>query len=156
MSQKTITVGTSGAPASLDTNFGNAQDNFTELYARSDTTSGVVTSPLTASGSIGGSRVICDTSGLATYADSSDITTAHNIRGISSNAAADGDAVTVVTAGAITEVSWAWTPKQPVYVSTAGTLTQTPPSTGYIRKIGFAESSTTIVVQDSQPIILGA
>lgn len=30
--QKTITVGTSGSKASLDTNFGNAQDNFTELY----------------------------------------------------------------------------------------------------------------------------
>lgn len=30
--QKTITVGTSGSPASLDTNFGNAQDNFNELY----------------------------------------------------------------------------------------------------------------------------
>jgi len=34
MSQKTITVGTSGSPASLDTNFGNAQDNFTEIYAK--------------------------------------------------------------------------------------------------------------------------
>lgn len=30
--QKTITVGTSGTPASLDTNFSNAQDNFNELY----------------------------------------------------------------------------------------------------------------------------
>lgn len=30
--QKTITVGTSGSKASLDTNFGNAQDNFTDLY----------------------------------------------------------------------------------------------------------------------------
>lgn len=34
--QKTITVGTSGSPASLDTNFGNAQDNFTELYTGKD------------------------------------------------------------------------------------------------------------------------
>ena len=31
--QKTITVGTAGSPASLDTNFGNAQDNFTEVYS---------------------------------------------------------------------------------------------------------------------------
>jgi len=30
--QKTVTVGTSGSPASLDTNFGNIQDNFTEVY----------------------------------------------------------------------------------------------------------------------------
>ncbi len=30
--QKTVTVGTSGSQASLDTNFGNTQDNFTELY----------------------------------------------------------------------------------------------------------------------------
>lgn len=32
MSQKTITVGTVSSPASLDTNFGNTQDNFTEVY----------------------------------------------------------------------------------------------------------------------------
>jgi len=37
MAQKTITVGTAGTPASLDTNFGNAQDNFTELYASKHT-----------------------------------------------------------------------------------------------------------------------
>lgn len=30
--QKTVTVGTSETPASLDTNFGNIQDNFSELY----------------------------------------------------------------------------------------------------------------------------
>ena len=34
MTQKTITVGTLVSPASLDTNFGNAQDNFTELYTQ--------------------------------------------------------------------------------------------------------------------------
>jgi hypothetical protein len=33
MSQKTISVGTVGTPADLDTNFSNAQDNFTELYS---------------------------------------------------------------------------------------------------------------------------
>ena len=33
MAQATITVGTSGSKASLDTNFGNTQSNFTELYA---------------------------------------------------------------------------------------------------------------------------
>lgn len=30
--QKTVSVGTSGSKKSLDTNFGNTQDNFTELY----------------------------------------------------------------------------------------------------------------------------
>ena len=34
--QKTVTVGTSGSPASLDTNFGNTQDNFTEVYTAQD------------------------------------------------------------------------------------------------------------------------
>ena len=32
--QKTISVGTSGSKASLDTNFGNAQSNFTESYGK--------------------------------------------------------------------------------------------------------------------------
>jgi len=110
---------------------------------------------LTASGSIGGSRVICNTNGIATYADSSDVGTAHNISGISFNAAADGDPVTVITGGPITEVSWAWAPTLPVYVGTTGLLTQTPPINGYIRKIGFAQSATTVIVQEFQPIILG-
>jgi len=34
--RKTITVGTSGSKASLDTNFGNANDNFVELYGNVD------------------------------------------------------------------------------------------------------------------------
>lgn len=36
MSQKTITVGTIETPVDLDINFGNSQDNFTELYGWED------------------------------------------------------------------------------------------------------------------------
>jgi hypothetical protein len=40
--QKTVTVGTSGSPASLDTNFGNIKDNFDELYAHTYQLDGLI------------------------------------------------------------------------------------------------------------------
>lgn len=44
--QQAVTVGTSGSPASLDTNFGNIQSNFAEIYG---ITSGLGTAATTAS-----------------------------------------------------------------------------------------------------------
>ena len=110
---------------------------------------------LPANGAISGHKAVCNNNGSAIYADSSDTTTAHTFVGISYNAAADGDTVSIVTAGPTTETSWDWTPQQPVYVGIGGNLTQTAPTSGYIRRIGFAQNATTIFVQPSQPIILG-
>lgn len=45
MSQKIITVGTPSAKASIDTNFGNAQDNFTELYRSTKTAPAIIGTP---------------------------------------------------------------------------------------------------------------
>jgi len=135
----------------------NAGDIITaeQIEAIEAAAAGIVPTILRASGSIGGSRIVCNTGGVATYADSSDVGTAHNISGISSNAATTGGDVTVITEGPITESSWSWIPGQPIYVSTNGLLAQTSPASGYVRKIGFAQSATTIIVQTFQPIILG-
>jgi hypothetical protein len=111
---------------------------------------------LPARGAIGGHRAICNDNGAATYADNTDISTAHTFVGISYNAASDSDIVNIVTAGPVTEATWNWTPKQPIYIGTNGTLTQTAPTSGYIRRIGFAQTSTTVYVQPSQPLFIGA
>ena len=111
---------------------------------------------LPASGAISGHKAICNNGGSAVYADSTDPSTAHTLVGVSYNAAADGDTVSIVTVGPVTEVSWSWTPQQPIYIGTGGNLTQTAPTSGYIRRIGFAETATTVFVQPSQPLFLGA
>jgi hypothetical protein len=111
---------------------------------------------LPANGAIGGHKAICNDNGSAIYADNTDLSTAHTFVGISYNAAADGDTVSIVTAGPVTEVIWSWTPQQPIYIGTGGNLTQTAPTSGYVRRIGFAETATTVFVQPSQPLFLGA
>jgi len=111
---------------------------------------------LPANGAIGGHKAICNDNGSAIYADNTDLSTAHTFVGISYNAAADGDTVSIVTARAVTEVTWNWTPQQPIYIGKDGTLTQAAPTSGYIRRIGFAQTATTVFVQPSQPLFLGA
>lgn len=110
---------------------------------------------LPASGTIGGHKAVCNSNGSAVYADHTDSSTAHTLVGISYNAAADGDTVSIVTGGPVIEPTWSWTPQQPLYVGTGGNLTQTAPTSGYIRRIGFAQTSTTVFVQIFQPLFLG-
>lgn len=66
---------------------------------------------------------------------------------------ASGDAVAL---GVVDEPSWTWTPG-PVYLSTNGTLTQTPPSLGngdmFIRQVGSALSPTSLFFNPGAPIV---
>lgn len=110
---------------------------------------------LVASGPISGHRAICDASGLAIYADPTSDSTAHNLVGVSYGAAVDGGTVSVVTLGPLADPAFSFTPGLPVYVGPGGTLVQTPPAGGYIRRIGYARDATTLYIQISQPIIKG-
>lgn len=71
--------------------------------------------------------------------------------GITLNAASIGDTILVVRDGIITELTWNWIPDQPIFISTNGVLTQTPPSLP-IRRVGWAMSATQINL-DPQPTI---
>ena len=74
------------------------------------------------------------------------------IAGITAGAAAQGDPVTIHTAGPITEPGWTWTPG-PVFAGDNGVLTQTPPAGSWVRMIGMAVSPTKIII-NLQPVIL--
>jgi hypothetical protein len=68
------------------------------------------------------------------------------IIGITSNAAASGAAVTVLTVGTLTEGGWSWVPG-PIYcAASGGALTQTAPSTGAVVQVATAISATKIQV----------
>ena len=133
----------------LNTNF----DVIDAALAQATSTLSVVRQ---ASGAIGGHRVVITTStNTVTYADKSEPTHVGRVLGVTTNAADDGDDLLVVREGRVEHNGWSWTAFLPVYLSTNGTLTQTPPSTGFSQIVGFAETPTSLFVSLREPIILG-
>lgn len=106
---------------------------------------------------ISGHRMITiNADGKAIYADSTILSHANKVAGMSIGAA-DADAVVTINSyGKITEGSWNWTVNQPVYLSTNGLLTQTVPASPslYSLVIGTAVTSTTIFINIMPPIFL--
>lgn len=91
--------------------------------------------------------------GRARLASSSDVTQAGSVLGVSLTAADEGGSLNVRIIGEIEEPSWSWAPG-PVFLGLAGSLVQTPPSSGFIQQIGTAKSATILVVSLSTPIVL--
>lgn len=103
---------------------------------------------------IGGHKVICtDETGAAIYANSNVVVTASSVVGVSINAANIGDTVLVQFSGCITESSWSWEPKQPIYLGPNGTLNQACPTDGFVMIVGFAVTATKMNVGLKQAII---
>lgn len=94
---------------------------------------------VTAQENLGGHRVITAAGFHATEA------TLDQIVGISTAATVVGQKVSIKSIGFMSEPSWTWTPGQPLFVTGAGVLTQTPP-TGTVRRIAWAISATEINV----------
>lgn len=74
--------------------------------------------------------------------------------GIATADVSSAQAAAVQVEGAISNPSWNWVGSTPVFLYTDGTLSQTPPSTGYIQVIGYPTDSTTIVIEIDTPILL--
>lgn len=101
---------------------------------------------------LGGHRAVIATETGCNYADNTNPFHANRIVGITESAVGIGVLTAVVTAGPIAGYD-GLTFGQPIYVSTIGTLTQTPPTTGFVQRIGTATSATDFVVQ-IQPAII--
>ena len=71
--------------------------------------------------------------------------------GVTRAATNQGDSLSVVRIGFLSEDSWTWTPNAPVFCTTDGVLTQSVP-VGILRRIGWAISPTQINL-DPYPII---
>lgn len=116
--------------------------------------SGGASFQLIASGAIGGHRVvISDGAGNASYADSSNVSHAGKVAGISLGAVSSGASVNVASSGEIVEPTWGWGAGL-VYLGVNGVLTQTAPTSGFLQVIGVALSATRIVVSLQIPVIL--
>jgi hypothetical protein len=98
---------------------------------------------------LGGNRVV---TGIATYADNTDITTLGNAIGVTQTSTLANTPVTLTTSGELDGFS-NLVPNGSVYLSTLGTVTQILPSVGYIQKIGVAISTTKILLNFNPPLV---
>lgn len=107
---------------------------------------------------ISGHRVLTlNDGGKAIYADSTDLTHAVKIIGISTAAGLTGSMVPTVREGKLEEPSWNWTAGLPIFLGSTGYLTQTVPTkinSNFLLYIGFATSTTSILISIEAPINL--
>lgn len=107
----------------------------------------------TANGALSGHRLVVPTGTQVEYADNSDMTDIGKPVFLTTGAAMSGDPVTLVARGLLREPTWAWTAGL-IYAGANGLLTQTAPTTGYLRVIGEALDATTVWVDPRPPFIL--
>jgi hypothetical protein len=106
---------------------------------------------LTAAAALGGNRVV---TGASTYADNADVSSAGLAVGVTMGAASVGATVNIIVIGELDGFA-GLTVNQPVYIAANGTLSQTPPATGYLQRMGVAVSATKLLINISPPLILG-
>ena len=108
-----------------------------------------------AGSALGGHKVVkAGPLGAVYYADSDYPVDAGGVLGVTMHAVLSGDPVNVQATGEMDESSWSWTPGLPVFLGPLGTLTQTPPTTGFQLVIGVASAPTKLVISIKQAIIL--
>lgn len=104
---------------------------------------------------LSGHRVLAiDATGQATYADQADLT-ATLVVGVSAAAVDPGADVPVVQAGPLDWPAGGLVAGLPLFLGSAGFLTQTPPVTGWLRQIGVATSASIIAVAIGPAFYLG-
>lgn len=94
-------------------------------------------------------------SGNCAAADNASLATINPLLGIATGTATGGRSK-VTTFGDVTFPGWTWTPDAPVFVGTAGALTQTVPSSDVLVVIGYATSPTMIRLSIAEPIVFGS
>lgn len=90
----------------------------------------------------------------AAYYPTSAVIDGTSLLGITKGAAAAGASVDVVVSGRIVNTSWSWA-QGPIYCTTSGVLTQTPPISGWCRRVALAISATELFVGLGELIVLG-
>lgn len=98
-------------------------------------------------GNISSNTVVAATTGGVKNPSLATSTDVPAIVGVAYTSATNGNAITVMKQGQLTEALWSWTPGLPIYCGlTGGAFTQTAPTTGAVVVVGVALSATTIDV----------
>lgn len=94
---------------------------------------------------LGGHRAVVLSSGMAFYADSSNLDHAGLVVGITTGAAAQGASASIQSGGELAGLS-GLIPDQAIFLSTNGGLTQSAPITGFSQQLGIALSATAMLI----------
>lgn len=94
---------------------------------------------------LGGHKAVRPVLGGVAPASASDPSQANTVIGITRGAAMPGASVDIAFGGEMEEPTWAWS-LGPIYLGENGALTQTPPPTGFVQRLGVALSPTKIAV----------
>jgi hypothetical protein len=117
--------------------------------------SGVVQITRTAGVALSGHRIVrLNADGEAIYADCETLSDASVVLGMTVGAAEQGASATIQTEGELVEPSWTWNPDLPIFLSTAGQLTQTPPASGFVLCVAVPTGIDRAVVRIGEPILL--
>ena len=77
------------------------------------------------------------------------------VLGMTKHAVVEDAEVEVLREGVITEAGWTWTtPRAPLFLTTDGLFSQTPPSEGFVLVVGYVVNTTTIFVKVGYPVFL--
>lgn len=79
---------------------------------------------------------------------------AFNIMGMTTNAAAANDLLTVIDTGAVEELGWSWTAGLPLFLGLDGAITQDPRVGVFSKPVGMALTSTKVVFQLQPAVFL--
>lgn len=103
---------------------------------------------------LGGHRIVTtNASGQYIYADTSILAHAGRAVGMTTGSASAGGVVTIQPSGLITEPGWAWTPGALIYATGSGLIGGSPPATGWLQAIGYAQTPTSIFINLQQTIV---
>ncbi|NWD49010.1 capsid cement protein [Pseudomonas gingeri] len=97
--------------------------------------------------------VVYELNGLAYALDQADAAHIELLLGVTLTAADAGDPLNIQRSGVIEDSAWNWQLGR-VWLGAGGTLTQTPPATGFLVLIGAATSATRITLNLQDPIEL--
>lgn len=99
--------------------------------------------------------VTLDSNTQLIHADHTNLTHAGRVIGLTLESATLGESIEVHSFGLVSEPSWNWDITQPsVFLSNAGQITQTPPTSGFINVIGHVASATQLFINIQSPINL--
>ena len=117
----------------------------TDLQAALDAKLPVSTSAIAGEILNGQRAVYVAADGKAYLADQSSVTSVRTM-GLCQGAVILGATASIQTCGVLTEPSWTWTGDALVWLAASGQLTQTPPTTGYLVKVGVPVGPTKLLI----------
>jgi hypothetical protein len=132
-----------------------SDENFATGWAAVTAVAALLQQDLTLGETVSAYRMVyADLDGKIYAASSDDVLTAQAVRGITTQAGDEDDAVNVVLTGEVTNGGWAWTGNQDLFLGVDGIVTNVPPTSGFSLRVGYSVTATKMVVDIGGVIIL--